>query len=254
MQRKPGKPDRNTDISCDRADRLSGLMARFPMRVGDGAGRLLLRADTNGDPVCAEFWPRGGGGDDAELAVHVDWGGPDNPMLAALPETVRLCASRDPEATALMAMLISEAAARRCGAESVLARLSEVLMIRMLRAEIGGGRSGTPSLLCGLTHPQISRAIAAMHDAPGRGWRNADLAGIAGLSLSRFAELFLKTVGETPMAYLRRWRLILARRELAAGERVKAVARRLGYASPEALSRAFQAAYGVSPRTLRRAA
>ncbi len=253
MQKKPGKPDRISDASPERADRLTGLMARFPMRVGDGAGRLVLRADADGDPVCAEFWPRGGGDGDATLVMDVDWGGADNPMVAALPETVRLCACADPEATALMAMLISESATRRCGAASVLARLSEVLMILMLRAEIGGGRTGTPGLLCGLTHPRISRALAAMHDEPGRVWRNADLALVAGLSLSRFAELFAETVGETPMAYLRRWRLILARRDLAGGARVKAVARRLGYSSPEALSRAFQAEYGRAPRDIRAA-
>ena len=253
MQANSEKHDPNTDIGAPRLDRLSSLMQRFPIRIGDGSGSIVVLEDTTGAPECAEFWPHGGAPSDAALRVPVDWGGAQNPMIRAIPDRIRLCASTDAEATFLMRMLLSEVRAKRCGADGAIARLCEVLMIRMLRAEIGGRTDAASGLLCGLSHPQISRALTAMHDAPGRRWLNADLAEIAGLSLSRFAELFVETVGVTPMSYLRLWRLSLARREIEAGGRIKAVARRLGYASPEALSRAFSAEFGHPPRDLRAA-
>ncbi len=90
-----------------------------------------------------------------------------------------------------------------------------------------------------------------MHDNPGRDWHNEDLAQIAGLSLSRFAGMFLEMVGETPAAYLRRWRLTLARQDVLRGDRVDSIARRYGYHSPEGFARAFKKHYGETPVSVR---
>jgi AraC-like DNA-binding protein len=56
------------------------------------------------------------------------------------------------------------------------------------------------------------------------------------------------------MAYLRRWRMTLARQDLDRGHRVQAVARRYGYGSSEALARAFQRQFGLNPVAARQAA
>ena len=72
------------------------------------------------------------------------------------------------------------------------------------------------------------------------------------MSLSRFADVFRTTLGETPQAYLRRWRMTLARQDIEKGERIAAVARRYGYASAEALSHAFQRQHGNKPTAYRR--
>lgn len=85
------------------------------------------------------------------------------------------------------------------------------------------------------------------------GQRIEDLAKIAGLSRSRFAEVFSKAVGETPLAYVRSWRLVLARHDIERGDRIQAVAGRYGYASGEALNRAIRQRFGMSPTALRKA-
>jgi AraC-like DNA-binding protein len=51
-------------------------------------------------------------------------------------------------------------------------------------------------------------------------------------------------VGEPPAGYLRRLRLDRAAEELAAGAQVGRTARRLGYASPDAFTRALKARQG----------
>jgi AraC-like DNA-binding protein len=252
MQKNSDKPDLNTDFTPPGTDRLSGLLSRFPMRItpaAPGSGNFGILADLDGTPDRAVLRPSDNVIGHAILTMDVDWGGTLNPLLKALPDRVELACAADPDAALLIGLLLSETRAARCGAPGAAARLCEVLLIRMMRAEIARGAAG-PGLLSGLTHPLISRAIVAIHDDPGHPWRNADLAGVAGLSLSRFAELFGQIVGLTPMAYLRRWRLTLARAELEAGARVKSVARRLGYSSPEALSRAVRAEFGASPTRL----
>lgn len=139
----------------------------------------------------------------------------------------------------------------RCGSASVLNRLGEVLIVRMMREAIAEG-SATPGVLGGLADSRLSRAIVAIHEKPGHAWRIEDLAEIAGLSRSRFAEVFSKAVGETPLSYLRHWRLALARQDIKRGNRIQAVARRYGYASGEALNHAIRKRFGVSPTALRK--
>ncbi len=238
-------------------DRLTTLVERFHLSVQiaplEGANLIILKAP-DGTPLRVLFFPRdghqGGAAGDVLLAARVDWAGPGNPLLAALPEVVDFNLTDDAETQGLVRLMYREARANRCGAQSVVNRLGDVLMVRLLRDQIERGAT-EPGLLAGLADPRLSRAIVAMHDHPGRLWSNADLAQEAGLSLSRFCELFAQQVGETPMGYLRRWRLILARQDMLRGDRVDAVARRYAYGSPEGFSRAFRRAYGIAPTALR---
>lgn len=244
-----------------RYDRLSSLISRFQLSVSvaePGTGNLrVLGRRTDGEPVRIELRPRAPGtapptdGEAVLVEARVDWGGGGNPLMGALPSALSLPLAQDGEAGLVVRVLLAEARAGRCGSGTVLSRLAEVLVIRLLRLQIERGDTG-PGLLAGLACPRISRVLVAIHEDPGRDWRNADLATIAGLSLSRFADLFGETVGRTPNAYLRQWRMTLARQDIGRGHRVQAVARRYGYASTEALSRSFRRQFGVSPTDLRR--
>ncbi|MDC0657329.1 AraC family transcriptional regulator [Leisingera sp. SS27] len=241
-------------------DRLTTLMDRFQLAVQaapPARANLIALADAAGKPVQILYCTRGPLADPALGAVmwaaRVEWSGQSNPFLAALPPMVEYDVSSNAEAQGLIRLMRDEAEGRHCGAQSVINRLGEVLIVRLLRSQIQKGAT-EPGLLAGLADPRLSRAIVAMHDHPGRLWTNADLAQEAGLSLSRFAEVFAAEVGETPIGYLRRWRLILAHQDLVRGDRVEAVARRYAYTSPEGFTRAFRKVYGVAPVSLRTAA
>lgn len=243
-----------------RYDRLSTLIDRFALKVipdSEGPTNLaVLQHDNWPLPQRILLAPLGqatleaGPGEQRVFTASIEWGGRDNPLLATLPELIDINIANNPEMSMLAQLLKAESDAQRCGVSGALNRLAEVLIIRVLRQQIEQGKSAH-GLLGGLADPRLSRAIVCIHQSPGRSWSNHDLAAEAGLSLSRFTELFRQRVGETPQAYLRRWRMILARQDVQRGDRVQRVASRYGYKSSEALGRAFQREFGYSPLQVR---
>ncbi len=237
-------------------DRLSALMARFALRVDvvsveeanlfviDGADgrRLYLTPRSVG-------LPDGIKGQIAFQAL-VDFGGAEAPLATALPDELAHRVDHDEELAAVIALMRAEVSAGRCGGASVLARLAEVLIVRLLRARLEKG-DVPRGMLGGLADVRLARAIVAMHDQPGQTWSNDDLAEEAGMSRSRFIARFRDAVGTSPQAYLRQWRLALAQQDVARGDRIDAVARRYGYGSPEALTHMFRRETGQAPITLR---
>jgi AraC-like DNA-binding protein len=125
-----------------------------------------------------------------------------------------------------------------------------VLVLRMYLAQ--GERAGTGWLFA-LANPQIARAMASMHDRPAHGWTVQTLAEEASMSRTTFAEHFRRTVGESPMEYLTRWRMLVAGDRLRrSNDSVSEIAGSVGYASESAFSAAFKRTMGSSPRTYAR--
>lgn len=174
-------------------------------------------------------------------------GGTGNPVAAALPSFVCLPLSALDGCQPVLDLLFEEAFERRCGRQAMIDRLFEVVMIQLLRhlmarGEVAGG------LLSGLSHPRLRHALVAMHEAPTREWTLEDLAATCGMSRSVFAASFREAVGRTPGQYLLGWRVGLAQQALRRGRPLKVVADEVGYGSEAALSRAFKAHCGLSPR------
>jgi AraC-like DNA-binding protein len=151
---------------------------------------------------------------------------------------------------ALAALLQAEAGLPRCGSVSLLAAYVEGLMVHVLRHAIESGQQAV-GLLAGLAEPRLARALVAIHDAPAQAWNAEALAEAAGMSRSAFMGRFRDVVGQTPMAYLRGWRLMQAQGDLTRGGRVAEVARRYGYRSADAFARAYQGHHGVVPSAVR---
>ena len=110
---------------------------------------------------------------------------------------------------------------------------------------------GHAGLMTGLAHPRLRRAITTMHERPSESWTLETLAATAGMSRSSFAQTFRSLVGSTPGEYLQRWRILLVQKGLRSGKPLKLLVDEVGYASESALSRAFKAQAGVSPREWR---
>jgi AraC-like DNA-binding protein len=94
--------------------------------------------------------------------------------------------------------------------------------------------------------------LNALHRDPAHKWTLATLAACAHMSRSAFAPRFKTLVGQAPLDYLTRWRMLLAAdRLLLAREPIAVIAPAVGYASESAFSTAFRRVMGCSPREYR---
>jgi len=150
--------------------------------------------------------------------------------------------------------LVTETAKPGPGNRAVLARLSELLFMEILRWQLTYFSEGHRGWLAGLNDPHVGRALSLLHAAPAQPWTVEDLAKGAGVSRATLAKRFLELVGETPMQYLAGWRMQLARRELRDSTLGLAeISARVGYASEAAFNRAFRRHVGVPPASWRQA-
>jgi AraC-like DNA-binding protein len=128
-------------------------------------------------------------------------------------------------------------------------QLAYMMLVQALRLYMAEGAKGGVGWLFALADKQMSAAIHLMHGDPGYHWTLQTLAERTGMSRSVFANKFKQTVGASPMAYLTRWRILLAGDRLTTpGESVSVIARSLGYESESAFSTAFKRLMGCSPR------
>jgi len=177
------------------------------------------------------------------------------PLLDALPPVLRVPAGAGAGLVReLLKTAVRETVASRPGAESLLAKLAELVFVEALRGYVESLPPENRGWLAGVRDRNIGRALALMHREPEREWTVDDLARAACLSRSAFAERFATLVGEPPMQYLARWRLALAAQSLrSTDDAITRIAQRSGYESDAAFSRAFKREFGMPPAAWRRA-
>jgi AraC-like DNA-binding protein len=136
------------------------------------------------------------------------------------------------------------------GTDIVAAHLADVLVVEALRALSTDGDRGRMGWLGAISDPRLGRALRAVHRNVAAAWTVAALAEIAGMSRAAFSAKFTEQVGVPPLAYLRYWRLTLARTLLLKGtDSVDELARSVGYTSQSAFGNAYRRAFGTSPRS-----
>jgi AraC-like DNA-binding protein len=182
---------------------------------------------------------------------------PYNPLLDNLPPVIKARDSEDetPWLSQFIRLAATESTDKRAGGESVLAKLSELMFIEVVRRYLASMPPEQMGWLAGLRDPFVGKALSLMHARPERDWTIEQLAKDVGLSRSVLAERFADLVGIPPMQYLAKWRMQIAAGLLNSGSsNVANIAAEIGYASEAAFSRAFKKVVGVSPSDWRRRA
>jgi AraC-like DNA-binding protein len=264
-------------------DRLSSLLTRFELRarVCHGDGMRGAKNFTVSDNGCHLHLVRGGSlvvtgaalgrhviakpsavilsrpvayrldSDDHDLpgvvSAVIEFGsGDENPILRSLPTPLVIPLACVPSLDAIQQVLFVEAHERACGHDAVVGRLTEVLVIQLLRSAMRGQLVERGSL-AGLSDPRLGKTLTAVHLNPADNWTLESMASIAGMSRSRFAASFTDIVGIAPGEYVAQWRIGLAKSLLRRGRAVKEVALEVGYGSASALTRAFARNVGLTP-------
>lgn len=218
-------------------------------------GRRLLPALSRGE-LAAEQW--GGGGPMTRIVCgylgcehHAD-----SSFLSGLPPMFKVnvrSSSAGAWIESAIRNAVSEVEAQRAGRLAVVAKLAESLFVETLclyMDELPAERTGW---LATARDQKVGRALALLHREPARAWTLPDLARASGMSRTVLAQRFQELMGESPLAYLARWRLQLAARRLLMTDRkVLQVAHDVGYESEAAFNRAFSRAFGVPPARYRR--
>lgn len=177
-------------------------------------------------------------------------------IRSGLPKMLKVSFSDEPSEqwlTDSIRYLVGEENAANAGSGVVMTKLSEVLFMETLRRYINELPPDQSGWLAGARDPFIGQALALMHGDPSHEWSVASLARQVGLSRTRLAERFRRLLGDSPMAYLAKWRLKLGAEELLSTENsVAAVAAVVGYGSESAFNRAFTREFGHPPARFRR--
>ncbi len=150
----------------------------------------------------------------------------------------------------LTQLIVAESLQGTAMQSPVLNRLCELLVVYALRcyAENQSHENGIFALYA---HPKLFKAVKAIHQQPAQAWQLASLASEAGMSRTRFSELFSQVAGMTATQYLTWWRMQVAWSELQEGHSVDLVANNVGYLSEAAFARAFKKTFGITVGAVR---
>ena len=157
--------------------------------------------------------------------------------------------------TSISHLIGSETQQPGTGAEAVLSRLADILVITAMRQHLQQLEEADTGWLNALEDDRIGKALQLLHDNPQKHWSLEELAESVAMSRTSFAQQFKRLVGNTPIDYLTEWRMSLAWSRLESSkDTVLAIALDVGYQSEASFSRAFKKVVGKSPGEVRKAA
>lgn len=177
------------------------------------------------------------------------------PLLRRLPKLIHIPGTQGRMAQGcadIVGLIAREAAAQQPGAAVVLNRLTELLFIQVIRLWIDQQAAAAVGWGAALRDQPISAALGLIHQSPEHKWTVNELAAAVALSRSAFSARFTHLVGEPPLTYLTRWRMLRAARLLKNEVGIETVATLLGYDSEVAFRKAFKREMGMPPAQYRR--
>ena len=171
-------------------------------------------------------------------------------ILTLLPELVHLRADHGGSCLSDTVRLLGrELAHPQMATEVILNSLVDILLIQLLRVWLETQPAQLEGTWLGvLGDPMIQKALSKLHQDPARDWTTADLAAEIHVSRATLSRRFPTVIGQTPAAYLKRWRMDLAALRLRdTDDDLETVAAAVGYTSVYAFSRAFSQARSQPP-------
>ena len=198
---------------------------------GDGAGCCL---------ICGEFSFH-------NLSRH--------PLLENLPTKLHISGDSSYNAQWLdsaIGFITHEATKLAPGAHAIIDRLSEIILIQVIRATLDSTKEHIP-FLSAFTDARMSKALSAIHANPAYDWSVERLGQLVNMSRSSFSNRFTELASMTPLQYIMFVRLQKSSRLLTeTTTSLNIIAESIGYQSEAAFSQAFKKHYGVRPGEFRR--
>ncbi len=198
---------------------------------GDGAGCCL---------VCGEF-------SFDDLGNH--------PLLENLPKKLHVPGDSSYNTQWLdsaIGFITHEATKLEPGAHAIIDRLSEIILIQVIRATLDATQDSIP-FLSAFADARINKVLSAIHENPADDWSVESLGQLVNMSRSSFSNRFSELAQMTPLQYV-----IFVRLQKACHLLIEtsmpliSVAESIGYQSEAAFSQAFKKQYDMRPGEFRR--
>jgi len=159
--------------------------------------------------------------------------------------------TRHPWLKSTLEQLGTEYLSQSPGAEIAVNKLTEVVLIELVRINFGRGQNN--SLLSALGDKAVSKALDLVHNNISYHWTLEKLAGKVALSRAAFAKRFKNLLGQGMFQYLTNLRIqkakvLLLDTDLLCGD----VAGHVGYESEQSFQKAFKKQTGMTPRQFRK--
>jgi len=181
----------------------------------------------------------------------------DHPFIKELPEVIHITDAERKEKVWLESianLIIQEAGSDSAGNSIIVNKLGEVLFIHAIRAFFEKN-TGNKGFLAAIQDDRIGKALQAIHASPNTDWSLVTLAKVSGMSRTSFSNHFKALVGDTPLTYITKWRVLQARELLKeTSHSVGEIAERVGYQSEAAFNRVFKKMVAQTPLRYRKSA
>ena len=147
--------------------------------------------------------------------------------------------------------LSAEYMSQQPGAELVVNKLTEVVLVELIRINFGRGEQSR--FMLALSDKRIAKALQNLHNSPDIAWTLDKMAAEIGMSRAAFAKRFKELVGQPMFEYLTKLRVQRAK-ELLQETRLALyeVAGRVGYESDLAFTKTFKKHTGLTPTRYRK--
>jgi AraC family transcriptional activator of mtrCDE len=181
--------------------------------------------------------------------------GLDDMLLSLLPDYI--VARRDNPsldgARAIFDLIRTEALRDVHTPSSLIARLTDLLFVYVLRA-VAGRDEIAPCFWSLMRRPEFAPLVAAIIEAPAERWTTDTMASFVHMSRARFCKQFVDISGQPPAQFVTLVRMKMAAAMLRGGSSMPDAAERVGYQSESAFAQAFKRVTGVQPGAYRRSA
>ncbi|MFC5834453.1 AraC family transcriptional regulator [Nonomuraea insulae] len=171
------------------------------------------------------------------------------PVLTSLARPMHVTARQNAQLRRTVELLAAELAQPQIGTTAAVNSIVDLLLVQFVRAWLARHpEEQSGSWLGAMRDPVVRDALACVHAQPGHPWTTETLAAATSVSRATLSRRFRSALGQTPGAYVTRWRIDLASIRLRdTDEPVESISGAVGYASPHAFSRAFRRARGMAP-------
>jgi AraC-like DNA-binding protein len=147
--------------------------------------------------------------------------------------------------------LSTEYMSQQPGAELVVNKLTEIVLVELIRINFGRGEQSR--FIAALSDKRIAKALQHLHNSPHISWTLEKMGEEIGMSRAAFAKRFKELVGQPMFEYLTLLRIQRARELLRETKLpLYEVASRVGYESDLAFAKTFKKHTGITPTRYRK--